>query len=74
MLDMPTIQSIRNRRAHGEKISEIAEHEGVSVPTVRKYLQQTDFSPTIPLKKSKPSVLDPYKDIIEGYLDEDARS
>ena len=74
MLDMPTIQSIRNRRAHGEKISEIAEHEGVSVPTVRKYLQQTDFSPTIPLRKSKPSVLDPYRDIIEGYLDEDARS
>lgn len=74
MLDMPTIQSIRNRRAHGEKISEIAEHEGVSVPTVRKYLQQTDFSPTIPVKNSKPSVLDPYKDIIEGYLDEDARS
>ena len=33
MLDMPTIQSIRARRAKGETLSEIATHEKVSVPT-----------------------------------------
>lgn len=38
---------------------------------MRKYLNQTDFSPTIPVRESKPSILDPYKEIIEGYLDED---
>ncbi len=74
MLDMPTIQSIRARRAKGETLSEIATHEKVSVPTVRKYLAMRDFSPTLPVKQEKPSILDPYKGIIEGYLDEDDRS
>ena len=74
MLDMPSIQSIRARRAKGEKISEIAEHEGVSAPTVRKYLSIHDFSPTLPISQKKPSILDPYKETIEGYLDEDERS
>ena len=74
MLDMPTIQSIRNRRAKGEKVSEIAKNEGISEPTVRKHLRQDDFSPEMPVKKSKPSVIDPYKDIIESYLDEDSRN
>ncbi len=74
MLDMPTIQSIRARRAKGETIAEIAEHEGVSAPTVRKYLAMKDFSPDLPAKQQKASIIDPYKDIIEGYLDEDERS
>lgn len=74
MLDMPTIQSIRTRRSKGETLSEIAAHEGISVPTVRKYLAMRDFSPSLPAKQEKPSILDPYKDIIEGYLDEDDKS
>lgn len=71
---MPSIQSIRTRRAKGETISEIAKHEGVSVPTVRKYLAMQDFSPVLPVSQKKPSILDPYKELIEGYLDEDDRS
>lgn len=74
MLDMPSIQSIRSRRAKGESVTEIAVHEGVSAPTVRKYLAMDDFSPTLPVAKRRPSILDPYKKIIEGYLDEDARN
>lgn len=74
MLDMPTVQSIRSRRAKGETLSQIAEHEGVSVPTVRKYLSMRDFSPSLPIARERPSVLDPYKDAIEGYLDEDERN
>lgn len=74
MLDMLTIQSIRSRRAKGETISEIAEHVGVSAPTVRKYLAMDDFSPILPTTQSHPSILDPYKEIIEGYLDEDDRA
>ena len=74
MLDMPTIQSIRSRRAKGETLSQIAEHEGVSIPTVRKYLSMTDFSPSLPIANKHPSILDPYKDIIEGYLDQDDKS
>lgn len=71
---MPTIQSIRTRRARGETISEIATAEGVSAPTVRKYLAMTDFSPAFPTRQDRPSILDPYKEIIEGYLDEDEKS
>ena len=74
MLDMPTIQSIRSRRAKGETLSQIAEHEGVSIPTVRKYLSMTDFSPSLPIANKHPSILDPYKDIIEGYLDQDEKA
>lgn len=74
MLDMPTIQSIRTRRAHGESVAEIARNENISQPTVRKYLAMNDFSPKIPVKTVRPSILDPYKDIIEGYLDEDEKS
>jgi len=71
---MPTIQSIRNRRARGETVAEIARAEGVSEPTVRKYLKKADFSPQIPVKKARPSILDPYKPAIEEMLDEDART
>lgn len=74
MLDMPTIQSIRSRRAKGETLKEISEHERVSIPTVRKYLSMEDFSPKVPTAKERASVLDPYKEIIEGYLDEDEKN
>lgn len=74
ILDMPTIQSIRARRARGETIAEIARNESISQPTVRKYLAISDFSPKVPARPSRFSILDPYKDIIEGYLDEDERS
>ena len=71
---MPTIQSIRNRRARGETVAEIARAEGVSEPTVRKYLSKDDISPQVPVKKPRPSILDPYKQAIEEMLDEDART
>lgn len=74
MLDMPTIRSIRSRRAKGETLKEISKHERVSIPTVRKYLSMEDFSPKVPAAKERTSVLDPYKEIIEGYLDEDEKS
>lgn len=74
MLDMPTIQSIRSSRAKGETPKEISEHERVSIPTVRKYLSMEDFSPKAPAAKERASVLDPYKEIIEGYLDEDEKN
>lgn len=74
MIDMPKINSIRSKRAHGESIAEIAREEGVSEPTVRKYLKQEDFSPKPPLARERSSILDPYKDFIEEILDEDART
>lgn len=64
----------KSKTRQGGKLSEIAAHEKVSVPTVRKYLAVKDFSPTLPVRKERPSILDPYKGVIEGYLDEDEHS
>ena len=74
MIDMPTIESIHTRRARGDSIAEIARAEGVSEPTVRKYLKMDDFSPKFPARKQRFSILDPYKDTIERWLDEDANT
>ena len=72
MIDMPTIESIQARRARGDSIAEIARAEKVSEPTVRKYLKMEDFSPRFPKRKQRYSILDPYKETIEQWLDEDA--
>lgn len=74
MIDMPTVNSIRIRKARGDSVAEIARDLGVSEPTVRKYVNKKDFSPKIPVVKSKPSILDPYKDAINAMLDEDAHT
>lgn len=37
---MPTINSIRSKRARGDSIAQIAREIGVSEPTVRKYLKK----------------------------------
>jgi transposase len=55
-------------------VAAIARAEGVSEPTVRKYLKKQDFSPKPPLPKERPSLLDPYKPYIENMLDEDSRT
>ena len=63
---MPTIQSIWVRHARGEAPSEIATHKKVSVSTVKKHLIMRNFSPTLPVKQGKFSILNPCKSIIEG--------
>lgn len=66
---MSTILSIRELDKKGLSIAEIARREGVSEPTVRKYVTMEDFSPERPLRRAqKPSILDPYKPIIDSYL------
>lgn len=66
---MSTVLSIRELDKKGLSIAEIARREGVSEPTVRKYVNMEDFSPERPLRRAqKPSILDPYKPIIDSYL------
>ena len=71
MIDMPTVNMIKARGARGDSVAQIARDLKVSEPTVRKYLKKEDFSPKVPIKTSKSSILDPYKDAIEAMLDED---
>jgi len=47
---------------------------GHSEPTVRKYLNAPDLSPKIPGKRASSSMLDAYRPVIEGWLDEDAKT
>ena len=74
MINMSTINSIRQQRRDGFSISDIAKMDGVSRDTVYKYLAQDDFSPRPPARRSAPSKLDPYKPIIRQWLEDDARN
>lgn len=68
---MSIIHQIKVLQAQGYRISAIAEALGLDRKTVRKYLQQTDFSPAVPAKRERASKLDPYKAIIDAWLAED---
>ena len=71
MLNMPQIDSIKNACANGDRVSEIARNLGYDRKTVRKYLQVEDFTEAIPRKETRVSILDPYKAVIDQWLDDD---
>lgn len=71
---MPTINSIRQLRRAGCTIAEIARQCGVSRDTVYKYIEKDSFSPQPPTKKASPSKLDPYKPLIDQWLEDDKRN
>lgn len=68
---MSTIHQIKILQAQGYRLSAIAEELGLDRKTVRKYLQQTDFSPPVPVKRERTAKLDPYKATIDAWLEED---
>ncbi|AEJ38723.1 transposase (25) [Sulfobacillus acidophilus TPY] len=68
---MSTIDQIKWLQAQGYGVSAIADFLGCDRKTVRKYLQQTNFSPTVPVKRPRTSKLDPYKATIDTWLAED---
>jgi transposase len=71
MITLSTIQDIKVMQAQGYSVSAIAEHLHIDRKTVRKYMQQMDFSLPVPLVTPRPSKLDPYKAVIDGWLAED---
>ena len=68
---MPQIQSIREQYQKGSSVAEISRTFGVDAKTIRKYVNQEDFSPQPPEKLIKGSILDPYKPLIDSWLLED---
>jgi len=68
---MSTIHQIKILQAQGYRLSAIAEELGLDRKTVRKYLQQTDFSSPVPVKRERTAKLDPYKATIDAWLAED---
>ena len=73
MLTMSQINDIRDLSRMGYKISKISSLPGVDRKTVRKYLEQDDFSPEPPVAKSRNSIVTPYLDIITEWLEEDQK-
>ena len=72
MLDMPQIDDIRRLWSEGYCISEIARRTGHDRKTVRKFLDEVDFSPEPPAGVVPgPSKLDPYKPTIDSMLEAD---
>ena len=58
-------------RREGKSVAEIARVAGVCRDTVYKYLEMDDLSPKMPAKGRRRSKLDPYRPLIESWLDED---
>ena len=71
MISMSAINSIRQLRREGYSVSDIARKTSVSRDTVYKYLKKDDFSPRITASRRRKSKVDPYRPIIERWLDED---
>lgn len=74
MISMTKQNDIRQLWRQGDNVAEIARKTGVSRDTVYKYRDKEDFSPELPVRKSRPSKLDPYKPLIDQWLDDDMRS
>lgn len=73
MIGMSAILSIRQRLDAGDSVAQVARDEGVSEPTVRKYRDMDDFSPSLRARKERASKLDPYKPVIDSWLLQDRR-
>lgn len=73
MLSMSQINSIRDLKQSGYRISEIVRETGIDHKTISKYLAKDDFSPELPLKEAGPSRLDPFKPTIDEWLEEDKK-
>ncbi len=69
---MATIQNIREEFfLKGKRISEIAREQQMDRKTVRKFVEQEDWNRTTEPVESRSSVLDPFKTIIDGWLEDD---
>ncbi len=71
---MPKVNSIHQLKREGDSVSEISRKLGISRNTVYAYLKKDDFSPKLPVKKRSTSKLDPFKPIIDAWLEEDNRN
>ena len=74
MLKMSQINYIRDLHNCGYSAKEIQEKTNADPKTIRKYLNQDDFSLKPPIKKVYPSILDEFKETIDTWLKEDKKN
>ncbi|QYH19321.1 helix-turn-helix domain-containing protein [Corynebacterium aquatimens] len=73
---MTTIETIRQLDDEGMSRRAIAKAVNVSRATVDKYVNQDDFSPTVPVKTRKPGSIvlgEALCAVIDGWLEDDQR-
>lgn len=73
MLTMFQVNDVRDMGKNGYKVSDIHKKTGIDPKTIRKYLEQDDFSPDPPVRKKRSSIVDPYHDLIVQWLEEDQK-
>lgn len=71
---MSQINHIRDLNASGYTITDIHRMTGIDRKTIRKYLELEDFSPEVPIVITRPSKLDPFKETVRQWLEEDKRN
>ena len=73
MISMSQAYSIRQLWKQGEAVTDIARKVGVSRNTVYKYIREEDFSPRIPTVEERAKLLDPYRQLIVSWLEDDRK-
>jgi transposase len=73
MLAMDQIETIKELQIRGLSPSEIARKLSVDWKTVVKYMQQENYSPKPPVVRCTESKLDPWKPVVDGWLEEDRK-
>ncbi len=73
MLTMSQINDIRDLSRKGYSISKISDLTGADRKTIRKYLEQDDFSPAPPVIRHRRSIVAPHREVILEWLEEDAK-
>jgi len=73
MINMEVHMDIRSLKREGYTIRAIARKLGIHRNTVKKYLQSPE-APQYRKRSNKPSLLDPYKQIIQDYLQQEPYS
>lgn len=68
MVETPKIHDIKERFNNGHTISQIARDLQMDRKTVRKYVNMEDFSPKVPIKHHRASLLDAHRDFIDEIL------
>lgn len=70
MLSMSRIEIIRQKYRLGVPITQICREENVDFKTAKKWINATDFSQRLPVKKEKPKVIDKYAKEITELLED----
>lgn len=74
MISMTDKNSIRLLWRQGDSVVEVERKAGVSRDTVYKYRDMDDFSPEPPARRAQGSKLDPFRPLIESWLNDDMSS